>query len=80
VRLAQGGASRAAGVRGRDIYAVTAPVVVEAAARLLAPSQARSGALALAEAVDPAALLHALNGRALEVFGDALQANSKAIA
>jgi hypothetical protein len=38
--------------RGQDIYAVTAPLVVEAAARMLQPSFHRSGALALGEAFD----------------------------
>jgi uncharacterized protein YbjT (DUF2867 family) len=71
VRLVQDGVTRMAGVRGQDIYAVTAPIVVETAVRLLAPSYGRSGALALAEAVDPVDLLRALHGQALEVFGDA---------
>lgn len=72
VQVAQGGLTRSAGVRGQDIYAVTAPIVVEAARRLLAPSYRRGGALALAEAFDPVDLLRALHGQALEVFGDAL--------
>jgi len=72
VRLAQGGVTKMAGVRGQDIYAVTAPIVIEAAQRLLAPSYRHSGALALAEAVDPVELLRALHGTALDVFGDAL--------
>jgi short subunit dehydrogenase-like uncharacterized protein len=72
VRLAQGGVTKTAGVRGQDIYAVTAPIVIEAAQRLLAPSYRHSGALALAEAVDPVELLRALHGTALDVFGDAL--------
>lgn len=71
VRLAQGGAVRTAGVRGQDIYAVTAPIVIEAAQRLMASPLRQAGALALGEAVDPADLLRALHGsRALEVFGD----------
>ena len=37
---------------GQDIYAVTAPLVVEAAARMLQPSFDRSGALTLGEAFD----------------------------
>jgi len=72
VQLAQGGVTKTAGVRGQDIYAVTAPIVIEAAQRLLAPSYRHSGALALAEAVDPVELLRALHGTALDVFGDAL--------
>jgi hypothetical protein len=70
VRLAQKGVVRTAGVRGQDIYAVTPPLVLEAAQRLMAPSFRRSGALALGEAVDPVAALRALHGQALEVFGD----------
>ncbi len=72
VQLAQGDVTKTAGVRGQDIYAVTAPIVIEAAQRLLAPSYRHSGALALAEAVDPVELLRALHGTALDVFGDAL--------
>lgn len=72
VRLVQNGVARTAGVRGQDIYAVTAPLVLEAAQRLLAPAYRRSGALALGEAVDPADTLRALNGQALEVFGEVL--------
>lgn len=37
---------------GQDIYAVTAPLVVEAAVRMLQPSFDRSGALALGEVFD----------------------------
>lgn len=70
VRLEQNGGARTAGVRGQDIYAVTAPLVLEAAERLAAPSFARSGALALGQVVDAAAMLQALHGHALEVFGD----------
>ena len=72
VQLAQGSVTKTAGVSGQDIYAVTAPIVIEAAQRLLAPSYRHSGALALAEAVDPVELLRALHGTALHVFGDAL--------
>lgn len=72
VRVVQDGATKAASARGQDIYAVTAPIVIQAALRLLRPSYRRMGALALAEAVDPAELLRELNGRALDVFGDAL--------
>jgi len=72
VRLVQDGVTKTAGVRGQDIYAVTAPVVIETALRLLAPSFRRSGALALAAAVDPIELLRALHGSALNLFGDAL--------
>lgn len=44
--------TRRAVAQGQDIYAVTAPLVVEAAARMLQPSFARSGALSLGEAFD----------------------------
>ncbi|MED5619830.1 saccharopine dehydrogenase NADP-binding domain-containing protein [Ideonella sp. BN130291] len=71
VRLVQHGITRTAGVRGQDIYAVTAPVVIEAAQRLMAPAYRRSGALALGEAVDAVDMLRSLDGSALEVFGDA---------
>ena len=72
VRLVQDSVPKTASVRGQDIYAVTAPIVIEAALRLLSPSYRRSGALALAEAVDPIELIGALSGSALEVSGDAL--------
>lgn len=71
VRLEQAGVTRIAGVRGQDIYAVTAPIVIEAVQRLLASPHGRKGALSLAEAVEPSELLRALHGRALDVFGDA---------
>lgn len=44
---------RRATARGQDIYAVSAPIVAEAAARLLASGFARRGALALGQAFDP---------------------------
>jgi hypothetical protein len=44
--------TRRALAQGQDIYAVTAPLVVEAAARMLQPSFHRSGALALGDAFD----------------------------
>lgn len=70
VRVMQHGATKTAGVRGQDIYAVTASIVVEAALRLLAPSYRRGGALSIAEAVDPIELLRSLHGSALEVMGN----------
>lgn len=69
VQLVQDGARRTASARGQDIYAVTAPIVVEAALRLLAPAFRRSGAMTLAQAVDSADMLRALDGQALEVSG-----------
>ena len=52
-------ASRAV-ARGQDIYAVTAPLVAEAAARMLQPSFKRSGALTLGEAFDAEDFLHSI--------------------
>jgi hypothetical protein len=72
VRIKQHGMTKTSGVRGQDIYAVTAPIVIDAALLLLEPDYRRCGALALAEAVDPNELLGLLHGSALEVFGDAL--------
>ncbi|MGC1549934.1 MAG: saccharopine dehydrogenase NADP-binding domain-containing protein [Rhodanobacter sp.] len=47
-----GAGTRRATARGQDIYAVTAPLVVEAAARMLQSTFSRSGALTLGEAFD----------------------------
>jgi hypothetical protein len=47
-----GTGTRRAVAHGQDIYAVTAPLVVEAAARMLPSSFDRSGALSLGEAFD----------------------------
>lgn len=55
-----GDGPRRARAWGQDIYAVTAPLVVEAAARMLQPSFGRSGALALAEAFDAVDFLSSL--------------------
>ncbi|UXI65901.1 saccharopine dehydrogenase family protein [Tahibacter amnicola] len=52
--------TRRASARGQDIYAVSAPLVAEAAARILDPSFARSGALTLGEAFDARDFLDAL--------------------
>ncbi len=68
VQLVQDSAIRTASARGQDIYAVTAPIVIEAVKRLLAPGYQRSGALALADAFDPVELLNALSGRAFDVL------------
>lgn len=46
---------------GQDIYAVSAPIVVEAAARILDPSFNRHGALALGQAFDARDFLNALS-------------------
>lgn len=45
---------------GQDIYAVSAPIVVEAAARMLEPSFNRRGALALGQAFDAREFLNAI--------------------
>lgn len=60
VELRAGGRTRRAVARGQDIYAVSAPLVVEAAQRLREPGFGRRGALALGEAFEPAAFLDAL--------------------
>jgi short subunit dehydrogenase-like uncharacterized protein len=54
-----GGKARAA-VSGRDVYAVTAPIVVEACLRVLRDPPAKGGAYAPAELFDPAEFLAAL--------------------
>jgi len=53
--------------RGQDIYAVSAPLVVQAAQRLMAPAFAGTGALALGQAVDAADFLQALAPTHLEL-------------
>jgi short subunit dehydrogenase-like uncharacterized protein len=52
--------TRRARAHGQDIYAVSAPIVVEAALRLLDPAFQRRGALALGQAFDAADFLRAL--------------------
>ena len=56
--------------RGQDIYAVSAPLVVEAAARMLRPSFDRSGALSLAQAFDATDFLQSLQPEHLAVEVD----------
>lgn len=58
--------------RGQDIYAVSAPIVVEAAARMLDPSFDRRGALALGQAFDAKEFLDAIAPAhlAVEFFRD----------
>lgn len=60
VQLREGAALRTAVARGQDIYAVSAPMVVEAAARLMAPGFDRVGTRALGEAFDARQVLAAL--------------------
>ncbi|QNP47611.1 saccharopine dehydrogenase family protein [Diaphorobacter aerolatus] len=52
--------TRRASASGQDIYAVSAPIVVEAAMRLLAPDFKNYGALALGQAFDARHFLNAL--------------------
>lgn len=52
--------TRRATAQGQDIYAVSAPIVAEATARLLEPSYQRHGALALGQAFDARDFLRAL--------------------
>lgn len=56
----KGGSKNRAVASGQDIYAVTAPIVVEAAARMLKPSFDRRGALALGQAFDAKDFLNAI--------------------
>jgi hypothetical protein len=51
---------RRATASGRDIYAVTAPLVVEAAKRLLSGASTRVGAITLGAAFDPRDMLDVL--------------------
>lgn len=60
VELRSGGRARRAVARGQDIYAVSAPLVVEAAQRLARPGAHKRGALALAQAFEPAGFLDSL--------------------
>jgi NAD(P)-dependent dehydrogenase (short-subunit alcohol dehydrogenase family) len=52
VRVSRGADERRAGARGRDIYAITAPIVVEAVERSCAIPLAGGGTFALAQLVD----------------------------
>lgn len=60
VQARNGDAVRVASASGRDIYAVSAPLVVEAAARLMQPGLQRAGARSLGEAFDADDFLRAL--------------------
>lgn len=59
--IAPAGARRGV-VRGSDVYGITAAITAEAALRMAAPNYERSGALAPAQAFDPAGFLDALRG------------------
>ncbi|HET9450514.1 MAG TPA: hypothetical protein VFO83_06510, partial [Aggregicoccus sp.] len=66
--VAQRGASeRRASARGRDIYAVTGPLVVEALERILDGRSARAGTMAPGELLDARAMLAALSPEPLVV-------------
>ena len=60
VEARRGDALCTAVARGQDIYAVSAPLVVEAAARLLRPGSVRAGALAPGQAFDARDFLRAM--------------------
>lgn len=70
VELTQDGRARRATARGQDIYAVTAPLVVEAALRLAATTGDRAGASTLGQALPAREVLQALHGRDLLIAGD----------
>ena len=59
-RVGAGGDEARGVIEGRDFYGVTAAVCAEAAQRLSAPAEPRAGALAPAEAFDPADFLDSL--------------------
>lgn len=65
VQAGEGADALRAVARGQDIYAVSAPLVVEAAERMLQPSFSHRGALALGEAFDARDFLQALSVRDL---------------
>jgi hypothetical protein len=56
----RGDRERRAIARGQDIYAFTAPLVVEAAERIITGNGAQRGAFALAAAFEPRTFLGAL--------------------
>lgn len=62
--------TRRASASGQDIYAVSAPLLVEAAVRLLAPGAAHAGALTLGQAFDAGDFLRALSPEPFLLGGD----------
>ncbi len=60
VLVSAGGVQRRASARGRDIYAVTAPLAVEAVHRILAGRARTSGVASAGAMFDAAGFLHAL--------------------
>jgi short subunit dehydrogenase-like uncharacterized protein len=67
VEARDGGRVRSAIASGQDIYAVSAPLVVEAAARMIQPGFGRFGACSLAQAFDAREFLAALSPEDLTV-------------
>ena len=67
VRVARGGEVRRLVARGRDIYAITAPLVVVATERILSGRCRGVGTLAAGEAFDARDFLRALAPAGLEV-------------
>ncbi len=61
VIVRKGGEERRATARGRDIYAVTAPLVVEAATRIVAGSGRSAGVMAAGQMFDARNFLEALS-------------------
>ncbi|MFM0648070.1 saccharopine dehydrogenase NADP-binding domain-containing protein [Paraburkholderia bryophila] len=79
VVIAQNGATRRATASGRDIYAVTAPIVVEATERLVrGKSTSQGGVVSLGEIFDARDFLAALDtvSVAYDVTGDPLLART----
>jgi short subunit dehydrogenase-like uncharacterized protein len=74
VVVRNGSRTRRAIAQGRDIYAFTAPLVVEAVERILDGRARGSGALAPGEAFDSTDFLHALAPEYLTLELDADQA------
>lgn len=67
VAAQRGGETRRVAANGRDIYAMSAPIVVEAALRLGPPHAGEGGAFALGERFDARELLRALAPHGLDV-------------
>lgn len=67
VQVREGATLRSAVARGLDIYAVSAPLVAQAAARMMQPGFNRFGARALAQAFDAKEFLAALSPEHLTV-------------
>jgi hypothetical protein len=61
VIVRRGDEERRMAARGRDIYAITAPIVVEAAERILQGQARKKGVVAAGEAFDARDFLEALN-------------------